>query len=198
MTTVAYCAVTRAGSTDGHQIMLDNPEIGPGLRKLTDAIHAEGAAVVRPDRPRGPGRQPGGHQASERRAVARLQPARDAPDAGRSRRDDIDAITEQFAPARASSSTPASTRSRSTSATATCSARSSRRSSTGAPTSGAGASRTAPGSRGRSCARCATRSADRAAVTAKVNMADGVAAGSGSTRASRSRGCSRPTARSTR
>ena len=45
MTTVAYCAVTRAGSTDGHQLTLDNPEIGPGLRKLTDAIHAEGAAA---------------------------------------------------------------------------------------------------------------------------------------------------------
>jgi 2,4-dienoyl-CoA reductase-like NADH-dependent reductase (Old Yellow Enzyme family) len=45
MTTVAYCAVTRAGSTDGHQLTLDNPEIAPGLRKLTDAIHAEGAAV---------------------------------------------------------------------------------------------------------------------------------------------------------
>ncbi|MGH8979195.1 MAG: NADH:flavin oxidoreductase, partial [Acidimicrobiia bacterium] len=29
MTTVAYCAVTRAGSTDGHQLTLDNPEIVP-------------------------------------------------------------------------------------------------------------------------------------------------------------------------
>ena len=46
MTTVAYCAVTRAGSTDGHQLMLDDPEVGPGLRRLTDAIHAEGAAVA--------------------------------------------------------------------------------------------------------------------------------------------------------
>ena len=46
MTTVAYCAVTRAGSTDGHQLTLDNPEIGPGLRRLTDAIHAEGAAAA--------------------------------------------------------------------------------------------------------------------------------------------------------
>ena len=46
MTTVAYCAVTRAGSTDGHQIVLDNPEVAPGLRMLTDAVHAEGAAVA--------------------------------------------------------------------------------------------------------------------------------------------------------
>jgi 2,4-dienoyl-CoA reductase-like NADH-dependent reductase (Old Yellow Enzyme family) len=45
MTTVAYCAVTRAGSTDGHQLTLDNPEIVPGLRDLTDAIHSEGAAA---------------------------------------------------------------------------------------------------------------------------------------------------------
>src|SRR6516225_8850236 len=46
MTTVAYCAVTRAGSTDGHQITLDNPDVAPGLRELTDAAHAEGAAIA--------------------------------------------------------------------------------------------------------------------------------------------------------
>ena len=46
MTTVAYCAVTRAGSTDGHQIVLDNPDVGAGLRDLTDAVHAEGAAIA--------------------------------------------------------------------------------------------------------------------------------------------------------
>jgi 2,4-dienoyl-CoA reductase-like NADH-dependent reductase (Old Yellow Enzyme family) len=46
MTTVAYCAVTRAGSTDGHQIVLDKPDVGEGLRTLTDAVHAEGAAVA--------------------------------------------------------------------------------------------------------------------------------------------------------
>jgi 2,4-dienoyl-CoA reductase-like NADH-dependent reductase (Old Yellow Enzyme family) len=45
MTTVAYCAVTRAGSTDGHQITLDDPEVAPGLRALADAVHAEGAAI---------------------------------------------------------------------------------------------------------------------------------------------------------
>src|SRR5215813_13297557 len=46
MTTVAYCAVTRAGSTDGHQIVLDSPDVGAGLRTLTDAVHAEGAAIA--------------------------------------------------------------------------------------------------------------------------------------------------------
>jgi len=46
MTTVAYCAITRAGSTDGHQIVLDDPAVGAGLRVLTDAVHAEGAAIA--------------------------------------------------------------------------------------------------------------------------------------------------------
>jgi 2,4-dienoyl-CoA reductase-like NADH-dependent reductase (Old Yellow Enzyme family) len=46
MTTVAYCAVTRAGSTDGHQIVLDGPDVGTGLRALTDAVHSEGAAIA--------------------------------------------------------------------------------------------------------------------------------------------------------
>ena len=45
MTTVAYCAVTRQGSTDGHQIVLDGPDVAGGLRELTDAVHAEGAAI---------------------------------------------------------------------------------------------------------------------------------------------------------
>lgn len=44
MTTVAYCAVTPEGRTDGHQIYW-RPEALPGLRTLTDAVHAEGAAI---------------------------------------------------------------------------------------------------------------------------------------------------------
>lgn len=44
MTTVAYCAVAPEGRTDRHQILW-TPEALPGLRKLTDAVHAEGAAV---------------------------------------------------------------------------------------------------------------------------------------------------------
>ncbi|HET8562179.1 MAG TPA: NADH:flavin oxidoreductase, partial [Marmoricola sp.] len=44
MTTVAYCAVAPEGRTDPHQIQWTD-EAMPGLRTLTDAVHAEGAAV---------------------------------------------------------------------------------------------------------------------------------------------------------
>lgn len=44
MTTVAYCAVSPGGRTDGWQIWM-RPEAIPGLLKLTDAVHAEGAAI---------------------------------------------------------------------------------------------------------------------------------------------------------
>ncbi len=44
MTTVAYCAVAPEGRTDRHQIWLTADAV-PGLRRLTDAVHAEGAAV---------------------------------------------------------------------------------------------------------------------------------------------------------
>ncbi|WP_433521096.1 NADH:flavin oxidoreductase [Nocardia pseudovaccinii] len=44
MTTVAYCAVAPGGRTDRHQIWM-RQEAVPGLRRLTAAVHAEGAAV---------------------------------------------------------------------------------------------------------------------------------------------------------
>ncbi|OBJ62821.1 NADH:flavin oxidoreductase [Mycobacterium sp. 1423905.2] len=44
MTTVAYCAVSPGGRTGGEQLWM-RPEAVPGLRRLTDAIHAEGAAI---------------------------------------------------------------------------------------------------------------------------------------------------------
>jgi 2,4-dienoyl-CoA reductase-like NADH-dependent reductase (Old Yellow Enzyme family) len=44
MTTVAYCAVTADGRNDRHQIQW-RPDTLPGLRRLTGAVHAEGAAV---------------------------------------------------------------------------------------------------------------------------------------------------------
>lgn len=44
MTTVAYAAVTRSGLSFDRQLWM-RPEIVPGLRELTDAVHAEGAAV---------------------------------------------------------------------------------------------------------------------------------------------------------
>ncbi len=45
MTTVAYCAVSPEGRTHRRQIWL-RPAAVPGLRRLTDAVHAEGAAVA--------------------------------------------------------------------------------------------------------------------------------------------------------
>jgi 2,4-dienoyl-CoA reductase-like NADH-dependent reductase (Old Yellow Enzyme family) len=44
MTTVAYCAVAPEGRTERHQIHW-REEALPGLRRLTDAVHAEGAAA---------------------------------------------------------------------------------------------------------------------------------------------------------
>ncbi|MFI5952477.1 NADH:flavin oxidoreductase [Cryptosporangium sp. NPDC051539] len=44
MTTVAYCAVSPEGRTDRHQIVW-RPEALAGLRRLTGAVHAEGAAI---------------------------------------------------------------------------------------------------------------------------------------------------------
>ena len=44
MTTVAYAAVTRSGLSFDRQLWM-RPEIVPGLRELTDEVHAEGAAV---------------------------------------------------------------------------------------------------------------------------------------------------------
>ncbi|MEB3371199.1 NADH:flavin oxidoreductase [Saccharopolyspora mangrovi] len=44
MTTVAYCAVAPEGRTDGHQIVW-RQEAVLGLRRLTEAVHATGAAI---------------------------------------------------------------------------------------------------------------------------------------------------------
>lgn len=44
MTTVAYCAVSPGGRTGGNQIWM-RPHAVPGLRRFTEAIHAEGAAI---------------------------------------------------------------------------------------------------------------------------------------------------------
>ncbi len=45
MTTVAYCAVAPDGRVHRHCLVLDAASV-PGLRRLTDAVHAEGAAVA--------------------------------------------------------------------------------------------------------------------------------------------------------
>jgi 2,4-dienoyl-CoA reductase-like NADH-dependent reductase (Old Yellow Enzyme family) len=44
MTTVAYCAVSQGGRASSNQMWM-RPEAVPGLRRLTEAIHAEGAAA---------------------------------------------------------------------------------------------------------------------------------------------------------
>lgn len=44
MTTVAYCAVSPEGRTEADQLYW-RPEALPGLRKLTEAVHREGAAI---------------------------------------------------------------------------------------------------------------------------------------------------------
>ncbi len=45
MSTVAYLAVSPEGRTDRHCLLLDQATL-PGLRRLTDAVHAEGAAAA--------------------------------------------------------------------------------------------------------------------------------------------------------
>jgi 2,4-dienoyl-CoA reductase-like NADH-dependent reductase (Old Yellow Enzyme family) len=45
MTTVAYCAVAPEGRTERRQIWM-RPGAVPGLRRLTEAVHAEGAAIA--------------------------------------------------------------------------------------------------------------------------------------------------------
>jgi 2,4-dienoyl-CoA reductase-like NADH-dependent reductase (Old Yellow Enzyme family) len=45
MTTVAYCAVSKGGRVQRHTLVM-SPELVPDLRRLTDAVHAEGAAIA--------------------------------------------------------------------------------------------------------------------------------------------------------
>ncbi|RBM19584.1 NADH:flavin oxidoreductase [Prauserella sp. PE36] len=44
LTTLAYCAVAPEGGTDRHQLRMRADAV-PGLRRLTDAVHREGAAI---------------------------------------------------------------------------------------------------------------------------------------------------------
>jgi len=46
MSTVAYCAVSVEGSTDGRTIVLGPSEVTDGLARLADAIHERGAAAA--------------------------------------------------------------------------------------------------------------------------------------------------------
>lgn len=62
MTTVAHCAVAPEGRTDRRQILW-RPEALPGLRKLTEAVHAAGAAVSAQIGHAGPVADPRGNKA---------------------------------------------------------------------------------------------------------------------------------------
>jgi 2,4-dienoyl-CoA reductase-like NADH-dependent reductase (Old Yellow Enzyme family)/short-subunit dehydrogenase len=44
MTTLSYCSVSEDGRAFGHELWM-RPEIMPGLRRFTEAVHAEGAAA---------------------------------------------------------------------------------------------------------------------------------------------------------
>ncbi len=46
MSTVAYCAVSVEGSTDGRTVVLGPDEVTDGLARLADAIHQQGAAAA--------------------------------------------------------------------------------------------------------------------------------------------------------
>jgi len=71
MTTVAYCAVAPEGRTDRHQLLW-RPEVMPGLRKLTEAVHAEGAAVSAQIGHGGPVANPKGNHAPALAPTKRL------------------------------------------------------------------------------------------------------------------------------
>ncbi|GIU88475.1 MAG: NADH:flavin oxidoreductase [Acidimicrobiia bacterium] len=96
MSTVAYCAVTREGSTDGRQICLDGDGVAPGLERLAAAIHAEGAAAAAQIGHSGPVANPAGTK------QAALAPSRVFSPLGMRRTaaataDDIRRVTDLFA-----------------------------------------------------------------------------------------------------
>ncbi|MEQ6900919.1 NADH:flavin oxidoreductase [Nocardioides sp. YIM 152588] len=62
MTTVAYCAVSREGRTDRHQLHWTDESL-PGMRALTEAVHAEGAAISAQIGHGGPVAEPRGNKA---------------------------------------------------------------------------------------------------------------------------------------
>ena len=97
MTTVAYCAVSPGGRTDGKQIWM-RPEAVPGLRRLTDAIHAEGAAVSAQIGHAGPVADSRSNKATALAPVRFFNPIA-MKFAKRATREDIDAVTAAHADA---------------------------------------------------------------------------------------------------
>ena len=121
MTTVAYCAVTRAGhAPTATRSCSTTPTSAPGLRELTDAVHAEGAAIAAQIGHAGPVANPMGTKSPALApsrvfsplGMRRTQAVTDGAD-----RDDRRPVRARRA---ACCATRASTRSRCTSGTATC------------------------------------------------------------------------------
>jgi 2,4-dienoyl-CoA reductase-like NADH-dependent reductase (Old Yellow Enzyme family) len=94
MTTVAYCAVSRDGRSAPGEIVMTADAV-PGLRKLTDAVHAEGAAACAQIGHAGPvaGAGQSGIAPSRVFSPMAMKVMRSATD------DDIALVTEQFAEA---------------------------------------------------------------------------------------------------
>jgi 2,4-dienoyl-CoA reductase-like NADH-dependent reductase (Old Yellow Enzyme family) len=97
MTTVAYCAVSQGGRASGNQMWM-RPEAVPGLRRLTDAIHAEGAAVSAQIAHAGPVADSAANEAPALAPVEFFNPMGNAFAKGATR-DDIDEVAAQHASA---------------------------------------------------------------------------------------------------
>lgn len=90
MTTVAYCAVSPGGRTGGNQIWM-RPHAVPGLRRLTEAIHAEGAAISAQIGHAGPVADARSNQATALAPVRFFNPIA-MPFAQKATREDIDDV----------------------------------------------------------------------------------------------------------
>ncbi len=97
MTTVAYCAVSPGGRASGNQMWM-RPEAVPGLRRLTDAIHAEGAAVSAQIAHAGPVANPSANNAAALAPVGFMNPTANEF-TKEATRDDIDEVAAQHAAA---------------------------------------------------------------------------------------------------
>ena len=94
MSTVAFCTASPDGGTDGHQLVLQDDAV-PGLRRLTEAIHADGAAASVQIGHAGPVANPAGTKhpalAPTRRPTPWMRMTRAATE------EDLARVTEDFA-----------------------------------------------------------------------------------------------------
>ena len=97
MTTVAYCAVSPGGRTSGGQIWM-RPAAVAGLQRLTEAVHAEGAAVCAQIGHAGPVADARSNQARALSPVRFFNPI-GMRFAKKASRDDIDDVIAQHADA---------------------------------------------------------------------------------------------------